>query len=302
MRKLFVLVILIGTLSSVLNAQTDVDTIKNLQNSIRSIEAITSKLTSQVNAANAIIRKHERQISYSADTIKILQDKLSQTNSKLIELSNSLGTQIQESSNKASTQITSLSYTVSKNTTYWIIAVSLAVLLSGLLFFLMRSKMTKDKTGLSDQIKETTNALRGELVKLDDQLVKVLDSQLKLMQNEQRNSLTRSEEVDHTLALKIADEIIRINKNLSNMDPGIKGLKQLSSSVDRIQDNFKANGYEMVDMLDKPYDQGMKVSANFRPDENLKPGEQKITRIIKPQVNYKGVMIQAAQVEVSIGE
>jgi len=46
----------------------------------------------------------------------------------------------------------------------------------------------------------------------------------------------------------------------------------------------------------------MKVSANFRPDENLKQGEQVITRIIKPQVNFKGVMIQAAQVEVSVGE
>jgi hypothetical protein len=55
-------------------------------------------------------------------------------------------------------------------------------------------------------------------------------------------------------------------------------------------------------MLNKPYDQGMKVSANFRPDESLKAGEQIITRIIKPQVNYNDIMIQAAQVEVSVGE
>ena len=46
----------------------------------------------------------------------------------------------------------------------------------------------------------------------------------------------------------------------------------------------------------------MKVSANFRPDETLKNGEQVITRIIKPQVNFKDVMIQSAQVEVSVGE
>jgi len=45
----------------------------------------------------------------------------------------------------------------------------------------------------------------------------------------------------------------------------------------------------------------MKLIANFKPDENLKEGEQIITRIIKPQVNYKGVMIQQAQVEVSTG-
>ncbi|GIV37730.1 MAG: hypothetical protein KatS3mg032_2109 [Cyclobacteriaceae bacterium] len=125
---------------------------------------------------------------------------------------------------------------------------------------------------------------------------------MQLMNAERQISSAKVEEVDHSLALKVADEIIRIQKNLKNMDPETKGLKQLSASVERIQDNFKANGYEIVDMLNKPFDPGMRVTANFRPDENLKKGEQIITRIIKPQVNFKGVMIQAAQVEVSVGE
>ena len=85
------------------------------------------------------------------------------------------------------------------------------------------------------------------------------------------------------------------------MDPEIKGLKQLEFAVDRIQDNFKENGYEMVELLNKPYDKGMKVSAKFKPDKTLKQGEQIITRIIKPQVNFNNVIIQEAQVEVSVG-
>ena len=86
------------------------------------------------------------------------------------------------------------------------------------------------------------------------------------------------------------------------MDPGTKGLKQLEFAVDRIQDNFRENGYEMVELLNTPYDQEMKLSAKFKPDQALKPGEKIITRIIKPQVNYKNDIIQEAQVEVSIGE
>ena len=43
----------------------------------------------------------------------------------------------------------------------------------------------------------------------------------------------------------------------------------------------------------------MNVEANFILDETLSIGESKITRIIKPQINYKGKMIQMAQVEVS---
>ena len=46
----------------------------------------------------------------------------------------------------------------------------------------------------------------------------------------------------------------------------------------------------------------MNLQANFVIDENLKEGESVITRVIKPQINFKGILIQAAQVEVSQGE
>jgi hypothetical protein len=111
-----------------------------------------------------------------------------------------------------------------------------------------------------------------------------------------------SEDADHTLALKVADEIIRIHRILNNLAPETNELKQISFALDRIQDNFKENGYEIVELLNKPYVKSMKVSAKFKPDETLKHGEQIITRIIKPQINYKGTEIQAAQVEVSVGK
>lgn len=52
-------------------------------------------------------------------------------------------------------------------------------------------------------------------------------------------------------------------------------------------------------MLGKPYNEGMKVVANFVVDENLKEGQQIISGIIKPQINYNGQMIQSAQITVS---
>jgi len=255
----------------------------------------------QLNTANSNIQKIEKKLSATADSLNILKNNLANTNSNLQTIADNLGVKIQETSEKASADLSTLSKTVSKNTLYWIIAVLLIALLSVLLFGWLKKQLGKEKTGLSNQIKKTSDSLREEQLKLDGQLIKLLDTQMQLM-NAERTTSTKADEVDHSLALKVADEIIRIQKNLSNMDSETKGLKQLSASVERIQDNFKANGYEMVDMLNKPFDQGMKVSANFRPDENLKLGEQIITRIIKPQVNFKGVMIQAAQVEVSVGE
>ena len=86
------------------------------------------------------------------------------------------------------------------------------------------------------------------------------------------------------------------------MPENTKGLKQFSKALQRIQDTFKINGYEMIEMLNKPYNEGMKVVANFVPDENLQSGQQIITRIIKPQINFNGIMIQSAQIEVSVSE
>ena len=106
-----------------------------------------------------------------------------------------------------------------------------------------------------------------------------------------------STETDHSLALKVADEIVLLN--LSRMDASVKGYKQLAKAVERIKNNFQANGYEIIDMLGKPYNEGMKVVANFVPDETLKEGEQIITGVTKPQINYNGKMIQSAQITVS---
>lgn len=158
------------------------------------------------------------------------------------------------------------------------------------LYFVLRRK----NSSAFDKIKSAQDALQEESLKLDEKLVDILDKQMAI-----QNAVPAQTEPDHSLALKVADEIVRIETNLSRMDASVRGHKQLSASVRRIKENFAANGYEMVDMLGKPYNAGMKVIANFVPDESLKEGEQIITGIIKPQINFNGVMIQAAQITVS---
>ncbi|MDP4679010.1 MAG: hypothetical protein NWS46_01445, partial [Cyclobacteriaceae bacterium] len=62
------------------------------------------------------------------------------------------------------------------------------------------------------------------------------------------------------------------------------------------------NGYEIPVLLDKPYNQGMRVIVTSSiPDENLSKGEEIISKIIIPQVNFNDKMIQTAQIEVSVG-
>lgn len=145
-----------------------------------------------------------------------------------------------------------------------------------------------------DEMKKAQEKLEEYSLKLDNKLMELFDRQLS------SNSHSMNDrKPDHTFTLKVADEIIRIELNMSRMDSSIKGYKQLKKAVERIKDNLKANGYEIVDMLGKSYNDGMKVIANFIPDETLPEGSQIITGIIKPQINYNGQMIQAAQITVS---
>lgn len=302
MRKILLTITAIGIFSIASFAQAKNDTIQQLLINIKKLEEANFKLTEQLKTANSSIKKIDKKLSAIADSLNILKDNLASTNVNLQIIADSLGVIIQQTGEKASADISTVNKKISKNTLYWIIAVLFIALLSFLLSGWLKKQLSKEKMGLYEQIIKTSDSLRNEQLKLHDQLLKILETPLQPMNEERKKLSTKAEEVDHSLALKVADEIIRIQQNISNMDPNTKGLKQLVASVKRIQENFEGNGYEIVDMLYKPYDAGMKVIANFKPDENLKPGKQIITRIIKPQVNYKGVMIQCAQIEVSQGE
>ena len=234
----------------------------------------------------------------TVDSVDAMKKELVLTNSKLQAMANIFELQIRQLNEKSNSDFSVLNKRVTNNTLFWILAIVLIALFHIFLFGWLRSRLKLVKTELSDQIKNSSEAIREEIIKLDNQIFWSLDFQ----NNQSKTEQNESENIDHSLALKVADEIIRIQKKLSSMDPETKGLKQLEFAVERIQDNFTENGYEMVDLLNKPYHHGMKISAKFKPDNNLKPGEQIITGIIKPQVNYKDVIIQEAQVEVSVGE
>jgi hypothetical protein len=298
MRKIAIIIGVIAFFSTVSLAQTKNDTIQQLQRQIVNLENQNSRLSKQVNASNSNIRKLEVRLSSTADSVDVMKNELVLTNMTLQAMAKKFELQIQQLSEKSNSDFSTLNKRISNNSIYWILAIILIIFFPTILFIWLRSRLTMVRTELSYQIKNSSDAIREDILKLDNQVFWSLDFQKK----QSRTDQNESENIDHSLALKVADEIIRIQKNLSSMDPDTKGVKQLEFAVERIQDNFTENGYEMVDLLNKPYDQGMKVSAKFKPDTSLKQGEKIITRIIKPQVNYNDVIIQEAQVEVSVGE
>ena len=260
--------------------------IKPLTDKIRSLNSDNAKLKRDFEALNSKLDSLKKQTKTSIDaTNQELVSKISttetNTNQKILKVDESLST----------------------NSLYGIIGVLAAVLVSILLYFLLNRKQQSDKSEMVEQLNKTKSSIEESLVKEFGKQTELMETQIRLIED-QKNiiKVLPNLEIDHSLALKVADEITLIERNISLMDSGTKGLKQLSRSVNKLKDNLAANGYLMPELLGKPLNRGMhSIPVTTVPNENLEPGVEMITKVIKPQVNYNDKMIQAAQIEVSVG-
>lgn len=263
---------------------------KSFEKQKKEIEKLNSILENQINTTDALKQK-----------VSHLKSLIDTNKNNITLIANDLGTKIQQTETTARESVSNLDKDVEKNRLYWIIGTLIILMLGGLIYWLLGKRIALNQTDVESQIRSTKKTLEEESLKLDSKLVEFLDTQLKLNQEEKQIvSANSNTEIDHSLALKVADEIVRMQKNISKMDEETKGLKPLVKGIERIQANFASNGYEMVNLLNKDYDERMNIDViNFITDENLTAGRKIITSVIKPQVNFNGVLIQRAQVDVS---
>lgn len=282
----------------VVNIESEIETFRNSNSKLlQENQSLKNSQTVLKRNYKQLTRDFEIYKESASQEIDSLQQIIGANTANIQTTASELGVKIEDTHQYANQSITDLNKTVSQNTLYWIIAILVVSLFVLLVFVFLRKQIFKQKTDLDGNILETRKALEEEGVKLDNKLIEILETQLKIINNTSTGS---EQETDHTLALKVADEIVRIEKNISKMDNDTKGLKPLVKGIERIKDNFKANGYEMVQLLGNEYDDGMNIDViNFIDDDTIPSGKKIISRIIKPQVNYKDVLIQRAQVDVS---
>lgn len=290
MKKTILFAVFVLLTQSTLKAQ---DTDKDF--SIMRNEIVTLK--TKVQNCQSIINKNRSDIASLSKANKTFAVQIDSLNGKINELRDSLFVAKQDLSNDINkTNVVvednrdSLSSSIKSRTIYGILGLLSLLLLSLIVAYLLRKKVGKNFSAI-EEVKTVQRKLEEESLLLDNKLVEMLDKQV--------NTSPTPTTVDHSLALKVADEITRIELNLSRMDPSIKGYKQLTKGIERIKNNFLSKGYEIADMLGKVYNEGMRINADFVLDESLEPGTRIITSITKPQVIYNGELIQKAIVTVT---
>lgn len=268
-------------------------------------EKKVKKLQNEVVVLN---RKLKQQAKSSQEEIDSLKAEIGATNSLLMKSTKDLKGEIGDVE-LFSRKETYVLYERLKDwsfvgTTLFLLFAFIIIVVIAFMYWFLRKRINSSSSAIDSiknaqsEISNAQNKLQEDALKLDEKLIELLDKQLTIQKT--TSMPTKEEkEVDHSLAKKVADEIVRIELNLSRMDASVKGHKQLSKAVERIKNNFLAQGYEIVDMLGKPYNEGMKVVATIVSDETIEEGKQIITAIAKPQINYKGKMIQTAEITVS---
>lgn len=273
---------------------------KDLQKELNEQKAVVITLQKQLKEQENTLYLQQQAIKNLQTSKDSLAKQIQAQQRTLKSMQTELSSKIEHNQQQAEKGFTTLHENLSERTLYWSLGALLLLLLGGGVYYWLSKRIRNNQTNIEAQLHKTKLSLEEETVKLDNKLIELLESQLKVKEATPVVAAENAAAPDHSLALKVADEIVRMQKNIAKMSDDVKGLKPLLKGIERIQNNFLANGYEMINLLNKDYDERMNIDViNFITDKNLPKGRKVISAVIKPQVNYNGVLIQRAQVDVS---
>lgn len=260
-----------------------------------------SKLTSKIKSLEKNNTDLQQSNANQKKQIDSMTSQLSIAQSNIQQIADSLHitvTNVSTASKQTQNQIQDINQTISNRTLYWITGILGVALLSMIVFFVLRKRLSSSTKNLDSQIAKTNEAMQNEAIKLDSKLVEILQTQLSILKEERKNKGATSNEADHKLPLKVGEEIHRMRKRIENMPQDVKGLSALTNSLQRLEEEFNESGYEIEELLGKKYIDGMKVEARFVDNPDIPKGQEIITEVLRPQIMYKGSVLQVAKVEV----
>lgn len=269
----------------------------SMRNRVQHLDSIVSTLQRNNECLRGEVDSLNSAMAIQSKELDSLKNIVTQTNGAVSALADSLNVNISFTKEQIQTKSETLEQSIRKKSQIGMWIFVILALIVAVAAFVFGRILAKRRTEVE--------SLAAKADKLNEEIVNRLSTEMAQMQNISKEISSFSTatgggtDTEQKLIITLADRITFMEMTLYKMDSSVRGHKQLSKSIKQMKDNLLANGYELVEMLGKDYHDGMKVTANFLEDENLPEGKQVITGIIKPQINYKGKMIQSAQITVS---
>ncbi len=308
--------------------QTAESKLETLEKSARASSETIAALKKQTSEMSQAIRVAEKNWASASEAIASLRkqaSELSQANkssqAQILALTGKLdalqsgqtglGTSLAKLSVDTEQKAQVINETISQHSAWYLAAIGVVLALLGATYWYLRRRNDASEQSLSAQVQSALTSVRSTEEKLTradtalaDSLFEILNK-LKIRDLNAAATSTNADkppaEPDHNLPLRLADEIHRMRKRLVSLPTDTKGLTPLQKSVERLASELTDQGYEIVDHTGMGYSENLSVKARFVPSDDLAQDQKIISKVITPQVNYKGVMIRMADIEVSIG-
>ena len=165
---------------------------------------------------------------------------------------------------------------------------------------------------INDDLFQLKDSHSNALVQLDKKLNELIRNYTQIsskvsqsIDSDDKSDSPRSNE-EHKMYVQMAHHVYKSRKNISDLntkDPKLKENsenKKLIRLNDKMMEELESKGYEIIDLTNKDFNTGLNVKViNFVSDESLPPGKRTITKVIKPNIKYKGKVISQGDVEVT---
>ena len=295
-----------------LNSRVDnnLSTIEEMQTSIQPFNQLFSDVSDLQKEYQQLSHSLEEKVQKTAQSIqgleKNVQDKIEDLSIK-IEYTDQ---DIVEKITAAQSRISILSDYIKEREIYAggiIIGFGILLIASVVLIIASRKRIHDINRQIESHRMEIWQKVEEQGATLDTRLVELLEKQIPLLSGEDAfsaysDSAGPAPVADHTLAIVLGEEIYKIMKRRQETSEQSPAFEELKTSLKRLWTSFREKGYEVVDLLGKKYNKDMEAKAEFFLTHELLPGEQIVSRVIRPLIRHKGVTIQKAEIEVQVGE
>lgn len=275
-------------------AVRDVSSLKRKVSELSSAQRVQQQVSGDISAKLNLFEAQQR----------VLKDKLDLLEGK----QSSLGTGIEQLTQNTEQKTQTINQVITSRSQWYggAIFVVLCLFAGGYWYLSRRNQVSEQSLNAQVQrVIETVRSSEEKVAKADTALADSLFEILNKLKLQEIAASTSSQndtlEPNHNLPLKLADEINRMRKRLASLPEETKGLTPLKKSLERLEVELADQGYEIVEHTGMTYTENLSVKARFIPSDELGQDQRVITKVVTPQVNYKGVLIRMADIEVSIG-
>lgn len=274
-----------------------------LEKQVRLLKTEISTLKQNQQSRNGKISDLSNTISAQSRSIDSLRKDISKVNEQMKQTSSDMKKDISDTNDNINYKEKAMMSAINTKSVYAGLIGLLALVLSVVIFIIYRRRVnqsTLDLNNIDSQItslKNEQHRLEENIIASNDKLISAIEKQAVVVKTEDE-----IKDQDHSLALAVANELTRIQQNLNFMDPTVKGVSQLKNRAKAIMTTLNSKQYDIPDLLGKVYNEGDNIIATMELNEDMKEGTNRIKRVIRPEVSYKGKLIQAAEVFVEFNE